>query len=84
MEKLKRLTISFILMSVLSVAALAGETNSPPCIPGQTETPPCVSEPVNEEPTALGETSGPPASDSDKLIDLTAIPEAVLWALSLF
>jgi hypothetical protein len=87
MEKLKKLTVSFTLMLALSVAAMAGETGSPPCNPGQTETPPCAA-PVTDNSTTPGEilnvsgqTSTPPASDTVDLVDLGQV---VLWALSLF
>ena len=82
MEKLKRLAVSFTLMSVLAVSAFGGETASPPCAPGETATPPCSSQSVDDGSTALGETLAPPASNT--AVDVTDITEAVMWALSLF
>jgi hypothetical protein len=76
---LKRLCLSFTLMSVLAVASFAGETGSPPCIPGETGTPPC-SQSVTGGSTEPGETSAPP-SDA---VELNTIVEAVQLALSLF
>jgi hypothetical protein len=82
MEKLKGLALSFTLMSVLAVAAFAGETPMPPCAPGETEGPPCSSAPVtNNGSTEPGQTSSPPASDT---IDVIAIAEAAFWALTIY
>jgi hypothetical protein len=81
MKHLKRLALSFVLMSVLSVAAFAGETPSPPCAPGETTSPPCAVQSVNEDSAVPGETHGPPALPA---VDMTDISEAVLWALLLF
>ena len=80
MKNLRTLTLSFILMSAMSVVAIGGETNSPPCVPGQTDTPPCSSQSVPEGSTDPGETNGPPSN----AVDLTTIVEAVQLALSLF
>ena len=79
MEKLKRLALSLILMSVLAAVAFGGETQSPPCVPGETASPPCS--PMTD-PTTPGETSTPPASSTS--VDVTDLTEAVIWALSLF
>jgi hypothetical protein len=79
MEKLKRLALSFTLMSVVAVATLAGDTNSPPCTPGETSGPPC-SQAVTDSSTDPGETNAPPSN----AVDLTTIAEAVQLALSLF
>lgn len=81
MEKLKRLAVSFALMSVLAVAAFAGETNCPPCVPGETQGPPCTVQPLSDDSAAPGETSGPPTTPA---VDITDIAETVMWALSLF
>src|ERR1051326_894620 len=81
MEKLKRLGFSFTLMCVLTVVALAGETNAPPCVPpGETQGPPCSSQAVTDSSTDPGETNAPPSN----AVDLTTIAEAVQLALSLF
>ncbi len=81
MTNLKRLALSFTLMSVLAVGAFAGETNSPPCVPGETQGPPCASQSINDDSEALGQTETPPASET---VELTDIAEAVFWALTLF
>jgi hypothetical protein len=83
MNKLKQITLSFTLMSVLVVAAFAGETQGPsaPCVPGETETPPCSSQSLNDGSTDPGETPCPPASDA---IDVIGIAEIALSVLSLF
>jgi hypothetical protein len=90
MEKLKRLTLSFILMSVVAVAASAGETEgppapgqteAPPCAPGELQGPPCSSQSANNDSTAPGEILNPPASDT---VDLVDIAEAAFWSLTLF
>jgi hypothetical protein len=81
MNKLKRLAVSFTLMSILAVTTFAGETPTPPCAPGETEGPPCISQSVNDDSEAPGQTNSPPASDTVDLVDAV---EGVLWALSLF
>lgn len=81
MKTLKRLALSLTLVSALSVAASAGETNSPPCLPGEVQSPPCTAQPLNDDSPVPGETSDPPALPA---VDVTDITEAVLWALSLF
>ena len=80
MDCLKRITLSFTVMSMLTVATFAGETNSPPCAPGETSTPPCSSQSITDGSTDPGEKNGSP-SDA---VDLTPIVEAVELALSLF
>ena len=81
MKHVKRLALSFILMSALSVAAFAGETNSPPCVPGETAAPPCVAQPLNDDSADPGETLTPPALTA---VDVTDIAETLLWSLLLF
>ena len=81
MNKLKRLAVSFILMSVLAVAAFAGETPTGPCAPGQTETPPCPVQPMTDDSADPGELQSPPAVPA---VDVTDVVEGVLRALSLF
>lgn len=81
MKHVKTLALSLTLMSALSVAAVAGETESPPCAPGETGTPPCAVQSVTEDPLVPGETSTPPALPTVAVTDIT---EAVMWALSLF
>ena len=65
MSKLKRLAVSFALTCVLAVAAVAGETDSPPapaCAPGETDSPPCSAQSVTGGGTAPGEIPSPPAT----------------------
>jgi len=82
MNHLKRLVLTFTLMSVLAVAAFAGETESPPCAdPGQTNSPPCAAQSVNENPVVPGQTNTPPAVP---VFNVSDIAETVMWALSLF
>ena len=82
MNHLKRLGLTFTLISVLAVTTFAGETGTPPCAdPGQTSSPPCAAQSVNDAPVVPGETLAPPALPA---VDVTDITEAVLWALSLF
>jgi len=45
MNNLKKLVVGFCLMTLLTITALGGETESPPCAqpnPGETESPPCA------------------------------------------
>jgi len=81
MTYLRRVARSFTLISVLAIAAFAGETGSPPapCIPGETGSPPC-GQSVTDDSTDPGETNGPPSS----AFDLTTIVDGVQLALSLF
>jgi hypothetical protein len=93
MKYLSRLSLSLIFICILSAAGFAGETGTPPCTPGetgtppcacatgQTNTPPCSSQSVIDAPVVPGETLSPPAAPA---VDITAITEAVIWALSLF
>ena len=79
MTNLKRLALSFTLMSVLAVAAFAGETNTPPC--GEMNAPPCSSASVTSTDAAVqGEVPSPPTS----AVDVSSIAEAVAWSLMLF
>lgn len=91
MTKLKRLTLSSTLISVLAIAAFAGETLNPPCAPGDILTPPCSSQSVSDDSTAPGQTDTPPASPgqtnappTSDAVDLVGLVEAALWSLSLF
>ncbi|MGQ0760916.1 MAG: hypothetical protein ACT4OT_02685 [Acidobacteriota bacterium] len=81
MKNLKRLALSLTLISALSVAAFAGETESPSCLPGEVQSPPCAAQPVNDDSADPGEILTPPAQPT---VDVTDMAETVLWALSLF
>ena len=80
MTNLKRLGVALALMAILAVGALAGETNSPPCVPGETGSPPCSGQSVSDGSTAPGETSAPPATS----VDVVSIAEIALESLVLF
>jgi hypothetical protein len=81
MNHLKRLGLTFTLMSVLAVTTFGGETETPPCVPGELQGPPCSSQSVNDGAAAPGETGTPPAVPT---VDVTDIAETVLWSLLLF
>jgi hypothetical protein len=80
MKHLKRLMLSFFLMSAVTVVALAGDPNGPSCVPGQTDTPPCSSQSVTVDSTEPGDMNTPPSNE----VDLTTVVEVVQLALSLF
>lgn len=68
MKNLKRLSVSFTLMCVLTVGTFAGETSSPPCAPpapGETSSPPCATaQMITDYSVAPGETNSLPASNT--------------------
>ena len=87
MNNLRRILVSFTLMSVLAVGAFAGdipcppgETSTPPCVPGELSSPPCSTSSASTSSQTPGELSTPPASNTS---DLSTIAEAVAWALAL-
>lgn len=84
MNHLKRLGLTLALMSVLAVAAYA-DTDLPLCAPGETHGPPCSQsvhdDSATNDSTTQGQTITPPSSEP---VTVTAMAEAVLWALSLF
>ena len=82
MKYLRNLSLSLTLICVLAAAAFAGETVTPPCAPGEVSTPPCPAQSVNDDSTTPTGTSAALASDTT--VSVTAMAEAVLWALSLF
>ena len=58
MKNLRRLSISFALLCVLTLTAFAGETNSPPSAPGETNSPPSATASVtSDDSDAPGETT---------------------------
>jgi hypothetical protein len=81
MKNLRKLGLSLTLMSVLSVTAFAGETDTPPCTPGETGTPPCTSQAVTNDSVDPNQLPSTQSSESLKLIDLA---EDVVWSLLLF
>ena len=82
MKNLKRLALSFTLLFVFAVAAIADDP-APPCAPGETHGPPCSSAPqtATDNSVAPGQTETPPPSDT---VDVIGIAEAALWSLLLF
>lgn len=65
MKSLKRLGLSLTLICVLAMAALAGETNSPPCAPpapGETNSPPCATAQMTSDDPAPSSEAVVPAS----------------------
>lgn len=82
MTYLRRLGLSLTLMSVLAVAAFAGETQGPPatCVPGEMNGPPCPTQSLTDSSIDPGEQNGPPSN----AVDLTTIVEGIQLALSLF
>jgi len=78
MKNLKRLGLSFALVSVFAFTTFAGETPTGPCAPGETPTGPCQTASITlDDSVAPGETPTPPASTAgyeyslaDVVIDL--------------
>ena len=82
MKYLRNLSISLTLTCALATAVFAGETGTPSCAPGEVSTPPCPAQSVPDDSTTPTGTSATSASDTT--VSVTAMAEAVLWALSLF
>lgn len=82
MKYMRNLSLAITLICVLAAAVFAGETGTPPCAPGELQGPPCPAQSVNDDSTTPIGTSAAPASDPT--VSVTAMAEAVLWALSLF
>jgi hypothetical protein len=74
MKNIRTLFATLTLALILTGSALAGETQTPPCIPGETQTPPCRSNAVAS--TDPGETSTPPQS-----VDVVSLGELALELL---
>jgi hypothetical protein len=84
MKNLKRLGLSLTLISILAVAAFAGETPGGPCAPpepGQTNTPPCAVVPGDS--VAPGETSSSPASNAADTASVTDVAIDLLQSVLL-
>jgi hypothetical protein len=86
MKNLKRLGVSVTLLCVLSLTALAGDTNSPPCVPGDTNSPPCAAAQVlPDDSVASGDTNSPPASNSGAQYSIAEVAVDLLQSvLSIF
>ena len=73
MTKIRTLFATLILALVVSGSALAGETQTPPCVRGETQTPPCPSAPLSDDTTITGETQTPPEG-----VDVVSLTELAL------
>jgi hypothetical protein len=73
MTKIRTLFATLILALVVSGSALAGETQTPPCVRGETQTPPCPSAPLSGDTTITGETQTPPEG-----VDIVSLTELAL------
>ena len=72
MKNLKRLGLSFVLVSALALTAFAGETPTGPCAPGETPTGPCATAQVTQDDSvAPGETNSPRASNVEAEYSIT-------------
>ena len=87
MKNLKRLGLCLTLISVLAVAAFAGDTNSPPCAPpdpGITNTPPCAAAQMTpDDSVAPGDTNSPPASKTVDSVSVTELAVDLLQSVLL-
>ena len=87
MKNLKRLGVSFTLISVLAMAAFAGELQTPPCAPpepGETQAPPCATaQMLPGDSLAPGETSSPPASNAGDASSVTEVALDLLQSVLL-
>ena len=85
MKNLRRLGLSLTLISVLAMAAFAGETNSPPCAPpepGETNSPPCAAaQMTSDDNAATGEIGATAPSDTPSVVEVAM--EALQGALFL-
>jgi len=72
MNNPKTIGASVALTLMLAAVAVAGEIPTGPCAPspGEMNSPPCASQQTTSDPTAPGETSGPPASESFDFLSL--------------
>ena len=79
MTKIQTFVASLMLIVVLSMSALAGDMNTPPCAPGDINTPPCSSaQLVTDEPTNLEQT---PTSPAVEPVVISMIAEAAVAAV---
>lgn len=73
MTKIRTLFATLMLALVVTGSALAGETQTPPCVPGETQTPPCASASGSGDTGITGETQAPPAG-----VDIVSLTELAL------
>lgn len=87
MKNLRRLGAATVLTFVLTLSALAGEVETPPCappIPGEVETPPCVAHTALDDSVTRAETLSPASNTgSESSVADTAI-DILQSVLSLF
>jgi len=82
MKNVNRLVATIALTCMLGVSAIAGETQTPPCVPGQVDTPPCAGAPSQTStPPDGGETHSPPAANA---LDILSVAEAAMNLLLIF
>lgn len=79
MKNIKCFLTTLVLAFAITGTALAGETQTPPCVPGETQTPPCTSAPTSGDSTAPGERQTPPQG-----VDIVSIVEIALDSMLLF
>lgn len=80
MTTLKKLALSFTLMSVLAAGAFAGEMPCPPSVPGEVDSPPSSSaQASNNDSVAPGEMNSPPSLDSVDLIGIAGTLRSLLF-----
>ena len=73
MQNLRRLGLSFTLVSVFAITAIAGETPTPPCAPGETHSPPCANaQMMAGDSVAPGQTDTPPAASDENEFSFAA------------
>ena len=73
MTKIRTVFATLMLALVLTGSALAGETQTPPCVPGETQTPPCTSAPASGDTTSTEETQTPAEG-----VDIVSLTELTL------
>lgn len=81
MTKLRRLASCFTLISALSVAAFAGDMNTPPCSPGDMNTPPCTAaQPEINDPISAEEAEATEATMTAETSVISTITETAVRA----
>ena len=79
MNKPRELLAAFTLILALSMAALAGDINTPPCTPGDINTPPCtVTQVAIDDQSNTEETQSPTVAE---IVVITAICDGAVGSL---
>ena len=85
MNNPKRLVVTLCLMSILTVTALAGEMQAPPCSPpdpGEIQSPPCsTAQLATDDPTNPGETPVPPTAETVVITTIADVAFGVLLSV---